>query len=173
VTAAGEVVTVEVERVATTRTPPRTQVGYRVRNDGRAPVWLVDDEWFTWRHEREGVEIARTREPLRPGAQVAGYFPPQVVEVGPGSSVRRVLTLEWPQRLSRLWNDAAWACPHPGTHLGRIVVGYGRTPAPPPPTSAAEVEAVVLGWQERAASAEVLLDVPAYDPPDEPCGDGP
>lgn len=158
-------VTVEIADVKTTPSPPSSEVTYGVRNGSGACIWLVDDDWFTWRQKGKDVEISLKRERLEPGAQVFGYFDPQVLELAPGDATSRTLRLDWPQRLNQAWNEEEFAAPAPGRYSLSIVVGYGRSPAPPPPQSAADVEATVLAWQREARSDTVPLEIPDYELP--------
>lgn len=118
-------VTVEITEVTTMPSPPTSEVTFRVHNHSGASIWLVDDGWFTWRKEGEHAEISLKRERLEPGAQVFGYFVPQVSELTPGQAASRTLRLEWPHRLSRAWNRNEYAAPPPGRYSLSIVVGYG------------------------------------------------
>ena len=94
------------------------------------------------------------------GAQVFGYFPPSVLEVGPNERVNRVVSLTWPQSLDRLWNSCNEAAPNPGDYRVSIRIGYGLTPSPELPGLGEGVEAPVQRWQRLAVSKNVLMNVP-------------
>lgn len=156
-------VSVAITRISTRTAPAASRIRYRVRNGGSRRVWLVADDWFTWRQQEQAIEISLKRERLQAGGQVFGYFVPEVVPVDPAGQADRRLELSWPQRLSPLWNDGEVAAPAPGRYELSLVIGFGRSPAPPDPGSAAEVEQVVLDWQQEARSAPATLEIPVYD----------
>lgn len=129
-----------------------TTLTYEVVNRGRAPIWLVADDWVVWKREGDGVEIGLARGRLRPGAQVFGYFPPAVVEVPVGGSVRRAVRLAWPLPLSGVWNAVRRVERPRGMTRVSVRVGYGLTPAPEAPGLGEGVEAPVFRWQREAVS---------------------
>ena len=136
------------------------EVRYLVRNDGDAPVWVVDDGWLVWRHEGRRIELGFQRVPMQPGVEPFGYFNPQVAALEPGGELERTVTLAWPQPLSRIWNEADEVTPVAGDYEVAVRVGYGETPEPPPVTQVGEsVEAPVLGWQREVVSEPVPLTI--------------
>ncbi|TAK09724.1 MAG: hypothetical protein EPO39_01755 [Candidatus Manganitrophaceae bacterium] len=150
-----EPVTVEITDVSDRGTS--TTITYAVTNRSDAPVWLVNDDWFVWRQKDSDVEISFARGPMRKGTQVFGYFPPQTVEIPPGGRIEKQFTLHWPQRLSRIWNEAEAAERPPGRFRLSVRVGYGLTPEPEPPKRGEGVEEPVLRWQKEAASPPVEI----------------
>ena len=158
-------VTVEIVDVISGLAPPTTAVTYEVRNTGSAPVWLVDDGWLVWRQAENRIELSFARATMRPDAQPVGYFDPDVAEIPPGSALRRRASLQWPQKLSTLWNAEPYAAPAPGRHSLSVSVGYGLTPEPSELADDPDVEGDVLRWQRVVASTPVTAVVPDYQVP--------
>lgn len=158
----GGAVEAKILKVSSQETPPSTRLEYEVSNNGDAPVWLVDDGWLSWKQDGERVELSFKRGKMRPGSQVFGYFPPVTAKLYPGDRVSRSVELEWPQTLSRLWNDESLAAPPPGEYQVSVQVGYGLTAEAEPPLLGEGVEATVFRWQKEASSPAVSMTVPAY-----------
>ena len=152
-------VTVSIVSVVERPDAPGVEIGYQVRNAGSRPVWLVDDGWIVWRQEGRHIEISLARTRMQPGAQVFGYFDPKVREIGRGGSVSGKLSLTWPLRLDRLWNDRSEADPEPGEYQLVLRVGYGLTPAPGELRAGEGVEDPVFRWQHEAVSEPVTIHV--------------
>lgn len=150
-----EPVAVEITDVSDQRTS--TRLTYVVTNHANAPIWLVHDDWLVWNRRNADVEISFARGRMQKGVQVFGYFPPQTVKIPPGGRLEKRFTLQWPQRLSRIWNDAEVAERPPGKFRLLIRIGYGLTPEPEPPKLGEGVEAPVLRWQTEAVSPPVEI----------------
>ena len=58
--------------------PPGAELRYVVRNDGDAPLWVVDDGWLVWSQAGRRIELGFQRARLRPGVEPFGYFDPKV-----------------------------------------------------------------------------------------------
>lgn len=164
-----DAITVSIAEVTSRTAPPASTLCYRVRNGSDRTIWMVNDHWLSWRQTDSHIELSFRRERMRAGAQVFGYFPPAVVAIKPGQERAEWVELVWPQPLDELWNSQSLAAPPPGTYGVAVRIGYGLSPAPSSPRSGADVEAVVLRWQEEAVSAEAPLTVPAYDRPGDAC----
>lgn len=157
--------TVDIVDVASSAEPPGAELRYVVRNHSDATAWVVDDGWLAWRQEDRLIELCYARVPMRPGAEPFGYFGPQMVAVAPGGTLKRAVTLSWPQPLSRLWNAEHLAEPPPGEYKVTVRIGYAPTPKPEPPQTLDEgVEAPVFAWQRDAVSEPADLVVPAWAP---------
>ena len=140
--------------------PPGAELRYVVRNDSDTTLWIVDDGWLVWRHERDRIELCYARVPMRPGVQPFGYFDPQVLALDPGEELERTVALTWPQSLSRMWNAEGEVDPEPGEYEVTVRIGYGTTPRPEPSQELGEsVEAPVLAWQKEAVSEPARLVV--------------
>ena len=108
------------------------EVRYVVRNEGDAPIWVVDDGWLAWRQDGRQIELGFQRAPMQPGVEPFGYFGPQVVGARARRRAERAVALSL----------AAAARPHlerggqgragPGEYEVAVRVGYGETPEPPP-----------------------------------------
>lgn len=157
-----EGVTVEIVRAVGKTQPPSTQVEYEVRNHTRAPIWLVNDKWLIWSRAGKTLELSFKRGKMRKGSQVFGYFPPAVVRVDPGGSVRTAVNLAWPQQLDPLWNFEQSAAPPPGEYRLSVRVGFGTSPEPGRPLPGESVEDPVFRWQKEAVSPAVLVTIPSY-----------
>jgi hypothetical protein len=144
--------------------PPAWHLEYDVRNQGRAAIWLVDEESLVLRRDDAHIELSYARGKMQPGVQVFGYFTPKVLKVPPGGSVRRSVEITWPCRLSDIWNAEREAMPPPGEYEVSVRVGFGSTAAPKPPKVGEDVEAPVLRWQKETVSPPVRLAIPPYTP---------
>ena len=142
--------------------PPAWRLEYDVRNAGGAVIWLVIDDSLMFRQVGRHIELSYARAKMQPGAQVFGYFDPEVVAIPPGGSVRRSVAISWPCRLSEIWNDQREATPPPGEYEVSVRVGVASTAAPKSPTVGEGVEAHVLRWQEEAVSPPVRIAIPPY-----------
>lgn len=158
-----EVVTVTIVNATSQMNPPASEIGYLVHNGGDKPVWMVSDGWLIWQQTAGDIELAFTRGQMRPGAQVFGYFPPAVVQIGPTQEISEQVTLVWPQPLLELWNSQSFATPKPGTYRVAVRIGYGLSPEPEVPQFGEGVEEPVLRWQMEAVSEAVALTIPPYD----------
>jgi hypothetical protein len=155
-------VIVSISQIKTTQAPPSTSVEFVVRNNSIAPIWLVNDQWLIWRQRGQAIELSLQRGPMRPGAQVFGYFSPAVVNIESQSTYRSAVELRWPQPLDLLWNSIEEAAPAPGVYQTALRIGYGLTAEPEPPKLGESVEAPVLRWQREAVSAAVAMKIPEY-----------
>jgi len=157
-----EAIIVEIVRVESRTEPPATQVEYAVKNNSSGPVWVVNDNWLIWSQAGKAIELSFKRGSMRKGSEVFGYFPPAVVRVDPGGSIRATIELAWPQRLDRLWNADSAAAPLPGDYDLRVRIGYGLTPEPEKPKHGEGVEDPVFRWQQEATSPASTMTIPAY-----------
>src|SRR5947209_5996687 len=157
-------VKVEISDIADHRDPPGVAIHYRVRNENAAPIWMVNDRWIIWRQEASRIEVSLARGRMRPGTTVFGYFPPAVLKIESGNSVSDALTLDWPLRLDRLWNELSEVAPAPGRYELVLRIGYGLTSSPGELRAGDEVEDPVLRWQMEAASDPFPLDIGEYQP---------
>jgi hypothetical protein len=150
-------VTVDIVAAESRADPPGADLTYVVRNEGDAPVWVVDDGWLAWRQEDGTIELGYARVPMQPGVEPFGYFSPQVAQLAPAAELTRSVSLSWPQRLDGMWNASDTAAPRPGDHRVVVRIGYGETPGPDPPALGEGVEAPVLAWQHEAVSEPATL----------------
>jgi hypothetical protein len=157
-----EAISVAVVDVTSRGKPPSTQLLFEVRNDSTAPIWLVDEWWPIWSRTGTDIELSYKRGRMQPGAQVFGYFTPEVIMIEPSQGLSRTVEHTWPQPLDRLWNDVEWAASPPGEVRVRVRLGYGRTSEPKPPRSGEGVEGPVLRWQREVVSPAVSMVVPSY-----------
>lgn len=153
---------VEIVQMASKTDPPSTRVEYIIRNNSAAAIWVVNDNWLAWSQTGKTIELSFKRERMRKGSQVFGYFPPAVVRVDPGGSMRAAVDLTWPQRLDRLWNSTSTAAPPPGEYDVRVRIGYGLTPEPEKLRPGESVEEPIFRWQEEAISPASTMEIPAY-----------
>jgi len=158
-------VTVTILNVVAQNAPPSSRVEYEARNDGDAPVWLVNDDWLIWNQRGREIEVSFKRGAMQPGSHVFGYFPPAVARLQPGATITKKFAVRWPLTLDRLWNAAASAAPPPGRYTLSVSVGYGVVPEPGPPALGQEVEVPVLSWQRIAVSEPVPFEIPSYELP--------
>ena len=142
--------------------PVAWHLEYEVRNPEQTPIWLVVKESLVLRRDGQRIELSYARGKMQPGAQPFGYFDPEVVQVPPGGSVRRSVEIDWPVRLSDLWNAEREVALPPGEYEVSVRIGYGTTPKPPPPGLGESVEAPVLRWQKEAVSQPTRLKLPGY-----------
>ena len=145
-----EAVIIEITGVADRGTS--TEITYAVANRAAAPIWLVNDPWFVWHRKNADAEISFARGRMKEGVHPFGYFPPETEEIPPGGRREKQFTLNWPQRLSRLWNHAEIAERPKGRFRLSVRIGYGLAPEPDPPKLGEEVEDPVLRWQKEAVS---------------------
>jgi hypothetical protein len=150
---------VKVEIAGIEERPGAVELRYVARNDGAAPVWVVDDGWLAWRPAGHRIELVYARVPIAKGTRPFGYFPPQTAQLAAGAALEREVSLTFPQPLSRLWNDRDEADPEPGAYEVAVRIGYGETPQPGPPELGQSVEAPVLAWQHEAVSEPVPLRI--------------
>ncbi len=155
--------TVSITEVRTLADPPSTRIELEVRNEGPDAIWLVADEWFIWHCAGQRIELSFQRTRMREGAQVFGYFIPEVGRIGPGENVRRAVELTWPMPLSTIWNSLDKATPDPGEYEIRVRIGYGLAPEPDQPGIDGDVETPVLRWQHESVSRPVEMTVPPYE----------
>lgn len=138
------------------------QIAYEACNTGADMLWLVDEGTLTL-HEAPGrIELSYARSPLQPDALPFGYFPPRCVALAHGDCLQRSVHIDWPARLSTLWNPAREAAPAPGNYAVTVRVGYGETPAPDTPQATEDVQDPVLRWQRTVLSAPVTLTIAPY-----------
>lgn len=143
--------------------PPAWRIEFEVRNHGDATLWVIADESLVFRQDDGRIELSYARGRMQPGAQVFGYFDPEVVALAPGASVRRWVEIAWPCRLSGLWNDRPVAAPSPDEYDVAVRVGFASTPSPPAAAEGEHVEAPVLRWQRAAVSRPIRIAVPPYE----------
>lgn len=158
-----EAVTVTIVEATSQQNPPSSKIVYLVRNGGDGPIWMVNDPWLIWRQTGDSIELCFMRGRMRPGAQVFGYFPPEVVEIRPAQEISKQVSLVWPQPLDELWNSQKIAAPAPGLYRVSVRIGYGLTPEPEPPQLGEGVEKPVWHWQKEGLSAPVSLTIPSHD----------
>lgn len=157
-----DAIIVEIVRVESRTEPPATQVEYAVKNNSAGPVWVVNDNWLIWSQAGKTIELSFKRGRMRKGSQVFGYFPPAVIRVDPGSSIRARIDLAWPRYLDRLWNSESTAAPPPGEYDVRVRIGYGLTPGPEKLNPGESVEDPVFRWQKEAISPAFTMNIPPY-----------
>ena len=100
-------------------------VKYRVNNLYNHPIYLVADNWFTYKYEHSLIEIFFVRTKMVEGARVFGYFFPTLEMISPEKFVEKELLLEWPQKLNTIWNTQDYAKPDKGHNKLKIIIGYG------------------------------------------------
>ncbi|KTE37923.1 MULTISPECIES: hypothetical protein [unclassified Sphingopyxis] len=154
---------IAVEIVAAAARASHWSLTYEVVNRGAAPVWINDDGFLAFRRRGRDICLSFARAPVTPGAIPFGYFAPVVARLGPGESLRRDVELDWPLRLSRLWNAMGEVRLPPGDYGVRVEVGYADSETPPAPDDEGPIEDAVLRWQKSCVSGAVTLaiDVPA------------
>lgn len=157
-----EIISVNIIQVTSRQDPPSTTLEFVVKNEGNVLIWLVNDRWLIWQFCGKWIELSFHRGKMRSGAQVFGYFSPEMIMIKPGDSVIQTVELNWPQPLDSLWNREAKASPHPGLYQVSVRVGYGLSANPEPPSLGEAVEAGVLRWQKVAISPPVSMEVPVY-----------
>lgn len=151
--------------------PPEWHIEYELHNLREAAIWLVVDDNLVLRHDSTHIELSFARGKMQPGVHVFGYFNPSVVMIPPGGKVSRTVEINWPCRLSDIWNAEREASPLPGEYEVSLRVGFALTEAPKPPEGGEDVETPVLRWQEEVVSAPVHMVIPTYMSPDSG-GDG-
>ncbi|SRR5216683_373165 len=144
--------------------PSAWHLKYDVRNTGQVVIWLVVDESLVLRRDNANIELSYAREKMKPGVQVFGYFDPKVVKIPPGGSLRRLVEITWPCRLSDIWNDEREAMPPPGVYKVSVRIGFASTAAPKAPKVGEGVEAPVMAWQKTTVSPAVQIAIPPYTP---------
>lgn len=157
-----EIISVKITRVTSCQDPPSTTLEFVVRNEGSVPIWLVNDQWLIWQQNGKRIELSFHRGKMRSGAQVFGYFPPELIMIRPEDSITQTVELNWPQPLDSLWNKEPQAAPPPGLYQASVRVGYGLSAEPDVPELGESVEAGVLRWQKVAVSPTVSMEVPSY-----------
>jgi hypothetical protein len=157
-----ENVSVKITRVTCHLDPPSTNLEFVVRNEGSVPVWLVNDRWLIWQQKGQRIYLSFHRGKMRAGAQVFGYFNPEVTIIRPGHSITQTVNLNWPQPLDSLWNNKSQAAPSPGLYQISVRVGYGMSYKPGPPELNESIDAGVFRWQKVAVSTPVPMEVPPY-----------
>src|SRR6266481_2714987 len=105
------------------------------------------------------VRVSPSAWHLKYGVQVFGYFDPKVVKIPPGGSLRRLVEITWPCRLSDIWNDEREAMPPPGVYKVSVRIGFASTAAPKAPKVGEGVEAPVMAWQKTTVSPAVQIAI--------------
>lgn len=155
-------VSVSIDRASAQAEPSGWHLDYSVSNAGETPVWLIVDDSLAYQCHGHVMELSHARARLQPGIHSYGYFNPQVSPLPPGGKLPRSLQINWPCRLSDLWNFSREATPQPGDYDVSVRIGYGLTAVPNLPLDGDSVEAPVLRWQQTAVSPSVRLSVYPY-----------
>ena len=100
-------------------------IKYRVNNFYNQPIYLVTDNWFTFKYNHSLIEISFARTKMVEGAKVFGYFLPILQIINPKKFIEKELLLEWPQKLNTIWNKQTYANPNKGHNKLKIIIGYG------------------------------------------------
>jgi len=132
--------------------PPAWQMEYEVRNLEASEIWLVVGESLMLKHDNKQIELSYARGKMQPGVQVFGYFDPQVVKIPAGGSLRRSVEINWPCRLSDIWNEVREVELSPGEYEVSVRIGFALTAKPKAPKVGEDVEDPVLRWQKTAVS---------------------
>ncbi len=150
---------IDITDVTTSFAQRTSGIDYRVRNTGNREIWIVDDPWFVWHQDKDGITISFARGRMRDDVEPFGYFLPEVTPLAPQTGRDRRLDLNWPVRLSTIWNEECSVWPPAGHYRVALELGFGFSPQPST-SDDGDVEQDVLAWQHRTASRPADLEVP-------------
>lgn len=138
--------------------PSSNTLAISITNSSPRSIWLVNDAWFKATVNTDTIELSFAREIMNPNTRPFGYFLPLLKELKTGESYDRKIELNWPQRLSLIWNSISELNPPKGKYQIKIVFGYG-TKGEIKIGKQETAEEAILKWQKKVTLEDIQMTI--------------